>query len=744
MSGRRIIKLKMDQLHVTGMTCAACASRIEKALRKEKGIQSVQVSLALSRAVVHYEPKQIGMKAIIARIAKLGYRATDKLAHPQAGIEVEARTYRTRFTIAVWLSVPLLWAMLTHLSAGFSRWTPDLFMEPMFQLLLATVLQFGVGYPFYYGAYQALIHRSANMDTLVVISTSVAYFYSHYTMFQMRQESSHPMLYFDTIAMIMTAVLLGKWLEAIARGKALNQLSALYSLQEKLVRIMRKHGEEWSPAGKVQTGDLVAVKSGEWISVDGIVRSGTADIDESMMTGESAAIAKRSGDRVYAGTRCLTGSLHIAVDRKYEDTRLSRMIRLVEAAQQGKPAIQRTADRIAAVFVPIMIGCAVMTYAGWLVLSHHHAVFETAMRHALSVLLIACPCALGLATPISILIATGTSARKGILFKEGRSLERLRQVDVVLLDKTGTLTEGLPQLEAIHTAEINRADTLRLSAALASLSAHPLAQAIVRATCGQQASIPQATAFQEWPGKGMEGYVDGKRVCVGNRKWLEELGVRFPERERRESDRTANPGLIRLYAAVNGNCIGTFVLSDKLRKDARKVVQELKRRVEVWMVTGDEEQAAVAAAAEAGIERVRSGMLPEQKLAFIRELQQQGRTVAMVGDGINDAAALAAADVGIAMGAGTDAAKQAGDVVLTGNKLSRIMEAYAWSRSTMRNVHQNLIFALLYNVLAVPLAACGYLDPRIACIGMAASSVLVVGNSLRLQLRGMREGAAWR
>lgn len=733
----------MDQIHVTGMTCAACASRIEKALRKEKGIQSVQVSLALSRAVVHYEPKEIGIKAIMARIAKLGYRATDRLSHPRAGIEAETHAYRIRFTIAAWLSVPLLWAMLAHLSAGFSRWTPDFFMEPMFQLLLATALQFGVGYPFYYGAYQALIHRSANMDTLVAISTSVAYFYSHYAMFQTRQDASHPALYFDTIAMIMTAVLLGKWLEAIAKGKALKQLSALYSLQERLVRVIRQYGEEWSAAGRIQAGDRVMVKSGEWISVDGIVRFGTADTDESMMTGESAAIVKRSGDRVYAGTRCLTGSLHIAVDRKYEDTRLSQMIGLVEAAQQGKPAIQRTVDRIAAIFVPIMIGCAVMTYAGWLILSGAPGAFETAMRHALSVLLIACPCALGLATPISILVATGSSARKGILFKEGRSLERLRQIDVVLLDKTGTLTEGLPQLEAIHAAEESHADALRLSAALASLSAHPLAQAIVRASREQQSSVPEAAAFKEWPGKGMEGYVEGKYVCIGNRKWLEELGVRFPEGERRESHQTANPGLIRLYAAVNGKCIGTFVLSDKLRKEARRVVQALKRKVEVWMVTGDEEQTAMTAASAAGIDLVRSGMLPEQKLAFIRELQHRGRTVAMIGDGINDAAALAAADVGIAMGGGADAAKQAGDVVLIGNKLTRIMEAYAWSRSTMRNVHQNLIFALLYNVLAVPLAACGYLDPRIACIGMAASSVLVVGNSLRLQLWGKRGGEAW-
>lgn len=725
------------------MSCAACAARIEKTLRKEKGIQSVQVSLALSTATVHYEPRVIGIRAIITKIAKLGYRATDRLSDPQAGIEAEAHAYRIRFIIAACLSIPLLWAMLAHISIWTAQWTPVLFMEPLFQLLLASLLQFGVGFPFYYGAYQALRHRSANMDTLVAISTSVAYFYSHYAMFQNGHHSAHPTLYFDTIAMIMTVVLLGKWLEAVARGKALKQLSALYSLQVKLVRVIREHREEWLTASQVQAGDRVVVKSGEWISVDGIVQFGTADTDESMMTGESAAVAKRSGDRVYAGTRCLIGSLHIEVDKKHEDTRLSQMIALVEAAQQGKPAIQRTVDRIAAIFVPIMIGCAAITYVGWLTFSSDPGASETAMRYALSVLLVACPCALGLATPISILIATGSSAQKGILFKEGRSLERLRQTDVVLLDKTGTLTEGLPQLEAIHAPEGNCARTLRLSAALASLSVHPLAQAIVRASRDKQSPIPEATKFEEWPGRGMEGYVDGKYVCVGNRKWLEELGVPFLEEERLGIDQAASPGLIRLYVAMNGKWIGTIVMSDKLRKDARRVVQALKRKAEVWMVTGDEGQTALTVASAVGIDRVHSGMLPEQKLAFIRELQRQGRSVAMIGDGINDAAALAAADVGIAMGAGADAAKQAGDVVLIGNKLTRIMEAYIWSRYTMRNVHQNLLFALLYNVLTVPLAACGFLDPRIACIGMAASSVLVVGNSLRLQLRGKRGGEAW-
>lgn len=718
--------MKLDQIHVSGMTCAACAARIEKVLRKLDGVQSARVSLALSRATIHYEPKRVGMNTILERIEKLGYGATDQLSNPHTGIEAESGAYRFRFIIAACLSLPLLWAMVVHIVDLPMGWTPALLMNPVFQWVLATLLQFGVGYPFYYGAYQALVHRTANMDTLVALSTSVAYFYSHYVMFRSMHDQTHTMLYFDTIAMVMTTVLLGKWLETVAKGRALKQLSALYELQVKSVRVIRGHGEEWISMDQVQTGDRVRVNPGEWISVDGYVHAGTADADESMLTGESAAVAKNAGDRVYAGTRCLIGSLNIVVDKQHENTRLSQMIGLIESAQQGKPEIQRVVDRIAAIFVPAMIAIAALTYAGWLMLSNGHDASETAMRHALSVLLIACPCALGLATPVSILIATGSSARSGILFKEGSSLERLRQTDVILMDKTGTLTEGWPHLNGIHAYRGGSAYVLSTAAALAVQSAHPLAQAIVRAARDRGTLLPEAQNFHERAGKGMEGVVEGNRIRVGNRKWLQEHGIHVQRHE-------DLPGHTRLYIAVNEACAGSFVLSDKLRQDARKVVRELKKRADVWMVTGDEEPSAAAVAAAAGIDQVRAGMLPEDKLAFIQELQGRGLKVAMIGDGINDAAALAAADVGLAMGGGTDAAKQSGDVVLTGNRLTSIIGAYKWSRLTMRNVHQNLLFALLYNAVTVPLAALGFLDPRIACIGMAASSLLVVGNALRLQ-----------
>lgn len=729
--------MKLMQIGVTGMTCAACAARIEKSIRRMDGVQEVQVSLALARATVEYDPKRVGLQAVTCTIEKLGYGANGDFT--QNGFEAEKRYYRTRFIAASALSLPLLWAMLGHIPALSGLRVPDLWMEPTFQWILATLLQFGVGYPFYYGAFQALIHRTANMDTLVAVSTSAAYFYSHYAMFRAGHSAAHSELYFDTIAMAMTTVLLGKWLESMAKGRALKELNALYALQAKLARVVRGKESAWIQPELLRKGDCVLVEGGEWIPVDGYVLSGTAEADESMLTGESKAALKLAGSRVYAGTRCLAGTLRMEADRIGEETRLSRMAALVEAAQREKPEIQRTVDRLAAVFVPFMIVCAAVAYLGWLTLPDARDTSEAAMRHAMAVLLVACPCALGLATPVSVLVATSSSMKKGVVFKDGRSLERLQRSDVVLLDKTGTLTEGEPRLAAIHAAGASGGSyTLRMAAAVAVLSSHPLARAIARSARDRGILIPEATAYGEHPGKGMEGCVEGKRVCVGSRIWLLENGVRQPAGI--VSHFPSDAGHMTIYAAIDGEWAAAFVWTDKLRTDALAVVKALKRIAEVRMVTGDEERTAAAVAAAAGIDRVHAGMLPEQKLALIRELQRAGRRVTMIGDGVNDAAALAAADVGIAMGSGTDAAMQAGDVVLIGNRLSGVSAAYTLSRQTMRNIRQNLIFALLYNAAAVPLAAMGGLDPRIACIGMAASSLIVVGNALRLER--LQRGAA--
>jgi Cu+-exporting ATPase len=727
----REAKLKSNRLYVSGMTCAACSTRIEKVLQRTEGIHAVSVNLALAQASIQFEPRQVSLELIIQKIEQLGYGAANGKLHSKAGFETEIRSYRNRFISAAVLSIPLLWAMMNHFPFTSAIWTPNLFQMPLFQLLLATLLQFGIGFPFYYGAYQALIQRTANMDVLVVLSTSVAYFHSHYLLFRPHHSLGHIMLYFDTIAMIMTAVLLGKLLESIAKGRALKDLNALYDLQVRLVRVIRMQIEEWIPVEQLRKGDRVLILAGEWISADGIITSGYAEVDESLLTGESRTIVKGNSERVYSGTRCLSGNLQIIADTNIEETRLSRIIALVEAAQNDKPLIQRKVDRMAAVFVPFMIICAAVTYFGWTLFSQTHNASESAIYYSLAVLLVACPCALGLATPVSILIATGVSAKSGILFKEGRSLELLYRMDYVLMDKTGTLTEGKPQLQSIHASVGSMAYVLRLAAAVESHSAHPLARALVQAAHTYQLIVPEATKIREVPGNGMEGIVEGKIVRIGHLKWLQTQGLQGTELAVNHSKTSA--GELQLYVAINEQLAGTIILVDKLRPDALEVVQKLKHKAQVWMVTGDLAQNAEIIAAESGIDEVYAGMLPEQKLELIRSLQRKGYKVAMIGDGINDAAALAAADIGIAMGGGTDAAMQAGDVVLVRNRLSSITDAISISRQTMRNIHQNLLFALLYNAVTVPFAALGYLDPRVACVGMAASSVLVVSNALRLQ-----------
>lgn len=722
--------MKQDHIRVSGMTCAACASRIERSLGKVQGIGEVRVSLALAQATIHYEPSAISVQDIIARIIRLGFGATKAQQSPEATVAAEVASYRRRFWTAAFLSMPLLWTLVAHLELVPQAWVPQLFMEPVFQWITASLLLFGAGYPFYHRAWQALLQRSANMDTLVALSSSVAYFYSHWLLFEQAQAAqSHHGLYFDAIAMILTAVLLGKWLESRARGQALQQLSALYGLQPPLLRIKSPSGERWIPSAQVKPGDRILIRSSEGIGVDGRVDSGMADVDESAMTGESAMILKTEGDRVYAGTRCMSGSLVIISEKNGMETRLAGIIGMIEAAQQSKPHLQRVVDRVAAVFVPVIIALAASTYAVWYVLEGS----ELAMMRAMAVLLVACPCALGLATPVSILVATGKAARSGVLYKSGRAVEQLSRANVILLDKTGTLTEGRPRVQAIHTKGLAEHEALRIAAAVANQSEHPLSQAILAAARERGITIGLAKDVNERPGKGVEGWVETASIKLGSKSWL--APVESNQIRWLESGQHQAVGRIRLYLTINDRCEAVFLLDDAIRKEASTVVRELERQAEVWMVTGDENDSATVVAEAVGIHNLRSNVSPEAKLAFVQQLQAEGRRVAMIGDGINDAAALAAAEVGIAMGGGTDAARQAGDIVLLRSRMTRLADAFRWSRYTVSNIHQNLIFALVYNAIAVPLAIAGLLDPRLACAGMAASSVLVVSNALRLGKR---------
>ncbi|MFB9274302.1 heavy metal translocating P-type ATPase [Cohnella cellulosilytica] len=720
------------RLQVTGMTCAACSARIEKGLGRMSGVGGASVNMATAQAFVQYDPRVTGEADIRRKIEQLGYGAAEQVDSPQKAHESEVRLLRNKLLVAVAVSIPLFWAMLAHLPLlSSSLWVPDLFFHPYLQLGLATVLQFYVGYSFYRGAYQALKQRSANMDALVVLSTSVAYFYSHYKLMRSQGAIPHDQLYFDTIAMILTVVLLGKLLEAKAKGRALKDLNELYGLQIRFVRVARKQGEDWIPAGELRRGEQVVVLAGEWISADGRIVSGAAEIDESLLTGESAPSLRRTGDYAYSGTRCLNGSLRIRAECDAGETRLSRMIAMVEEAQSLKPTIARRADRAAAVFVPAMALCAAATYAGW-ALAAGAAASEEAMRYALAVLLIACPCALGLAAPVSILIATALAAKRGILFKHGSAMETLAKADRILFDKTGTLTEGKPRLIEARAAGRPHAYLLKMAAAVERHSAHPLAQAIVREAERLRVLAPESADVLEVPGGGMEGRVEGKLVRIGHPGWVLR-GEGASEQARAPGTAAVRPGVTVLCMTIDGRFAGELAFSDSLRSEAPEVVRLLERAASIGMVTGDQPEPAQAIARQAGIGDVQAACAPDRKAAIVEEARRAGQVVAFVGDGNNDAAALATADVGVAMGGGAGAAMQTGDVVLTRDRLSGLADAISISRSALRNIKQNIGFAIAYNTAAVPLAAFGYLDPRVACMGMAASSLLVVGNALRLR-----------
>jgi len=732
---------RMDtlRLQVTGMTCSACSARIEKGLNRMGGVLGATVNMATAQAFVQYDPRATSEPDIRRKIEQLGYGVADRSASPRQAHEAEVRSHRNKLILSALLSAPLFWAMLSHLPFASWVWIPGFILSPYLQLGLATVLQFYVGYSFYKGAYQAIKQKSANMDTLVVLSTSVAYFYSHYKLFRFSGTVSHDQLYFDAIAMILTVILLGKLLEAKAKGRALKDLNELYGLQIQFVRIERGREEEWIPAGELRQGDTVVIRAGEWISADGQIMSGAAEIDEALLTGESVPVLRKAGEYAYCGTLCLNGSMRIRAGCDAEQTRLSRMIAMVEQAQSLKPAIARKVDKAASVFVPFMALCAAITYFAWSMRSDASS-SDMAIRHALAVLLIACPCALGLAAPVSILIATSLAAKRGILFKHGNAMETLARTDLILFDKTGTLTEGKPRLISLRAVRYTNAYLLKHAAAVERRSAHPLAQAIVSEAEKQRLLVPETKDVREVPGGGVQAMVEGKLVRVGHPRWA--LAEHAKDYRTQRSGAVSRPGETVLYVTVDGHFEGALTFADTLRNEAPAVVNELKKTAELGIVTGDQPEPAEAIARQSGIDDVHAACTPDRKAAIVAEGRQGGRIVAFVGDGNNDAAALATADVGIAMGGGAGAAMQSGDVVLTRDRLSGISDAISISQATLRNIKQNIGFAIAYNTAAVPLAAMGYLDPRVACMGMAASSVLVVANSLRLQRKVVSGGGA--
>ncbi|MBX5318630.1 copper-translocating P-type ATPase [Staphylococcus caprae] len=724
------VRTEKQALDITGMTCAACSTRIEKVLNKTEGIQHATVNLTTEQALVSYYPHAINTDQIIQRIQNLGYDAepiNNDDNQQTSRKEQELKAKRTKLIISAILSVPLLLMMFVHL---LPLHLPAILMNPWFQFILATPVQFIIGWQFYVGAYKNLRNGSANMDVLVAVGTSAAYFYSLYEMIQwLTHHVNEQHLYFETSAILITLILFGKYLEARAKSQTTNALDELLSLQAKEARILRNNQEVMVPLDEVIEGDTLIIKPGEKIPVDGEVIKGSTSIDESMLTGESIPVEKVIGDTVIGSTLNKNGSVHVKATKVGRDTALSNIIKVVEEAQSSKAPIQRLADIISGYFVPIVVGIAIVTFLVWIVFVHIGQ-FEPALLAAISVLVIACPCALGLATPTSIMVGTGRAAENGILFKGGEFVERTHHIDTIVLDKTGTITNGKPKV----TDYVGDLETLQLLASAEKASEHPLAEAIVTFAENKGLALLDNDSFNARPGHGIEAMINETHVLIGNRKLMHDFDITIDTDSEQKLAQYERQGQTSMMIAIEQELKGVIAVADTVKDTAKQAVSELQNmNIEVVMLTGDNKQTAQAIAQEVGIDRVIAEVLPEQKAEQVSLLQEEGRNVAMVGDGVNDAPALVKADIGIAIGTGTEVAIEAADITILGGDLLLLPKAIKASKATIRNIRQNLFWAFGYNVAGIPIAALGLLAPWIAGAAMALSSVSVVTNALRLK-----------
>jgi P-type Cu+ transporter len=736
---------------IEGMSCASCVAKIEHGLSAVPGVSRAAVNLATEQATVEYQPGVTDPAAIQETIRSLGYTPVmpesvlpPTLALPPQGggggmaerqerKEAAYRQLRRRFWFAAALSVPvMLLGMSEHLGLPISQ-TASFWL----QLLLTTPVQFWAGWQFYRGAWAVARHGTTDMNTLIALGTSAAYGYSVPATVApgiFTAGGATPQVYFDSSAAIITLILLGRVLEARAKGRTSEALTRLIGLQAKQARVIRDGRERDIPVEEVKVGDLVIVRPGEKVPVDGVILEGTSSLDESMLTGESVPVDKGPGDRVIGATLNKTGYFRFRATQVGADTALARIVRLVEEAQGSKPPIARLADEVAAVFVPIVIGVALLTFGLWLAFGPAPA-FTKALLNFVAVLIIACPCALGLATPTSIMVGIGRGAEHGILIRSGAALEQARALTTVVLDKTGTLTKGELAVKEIVVRQEGwtREKVLQVAASAEQGSEHPLGEALVKMARELRVALEPLKDFEAVPGHGIRATVQGQPVRVGNLRFMQVDGLKVSGWEA-ETARLAEAGLTPMFVAVGGPVVGVIAVADTVKQHARGAVSALKAMgLDVVMITGDNPRTAAAVAREVGIERVLAEVLPEAKALEVKRLQGEGRRVAMVGDGINDAPALAQADVGIALGAGTDVAMEAADITLIGGDLRGVATAIQLSRATMRNIKQNLFAAFIYNVILIPVAALGWLNPILAAAAMGASSVSVVSNALRLR-----------
>jgi Cu+-exporting ATPase len=735
--GYGVVEEKVE-FDVSGMTCSACAMSVENGVQKMAGVAHANVNFALETLTVIYHDREVKPHDMMKKVKQLGYALVlkqahgEKLDHKQAEIKKQNRL----FLFSAILTLPLLWTMVAHFSFLSFIYLPDIFMNPWAQLALATPVQFIVGAQFYIGAYTSLRNKSANMDVLVALGTSAAYFYSLYLAFEWMIAGSvgEAELYFEASAVIITLIVLGKLFEVRAKGKTSAAIEKLLDLQAKTARVLRDGAEQEIPIEEVVVGDTIIVRPGEKVPVDGKITEGQSAVDESMLTGESLPIDKAPGDTVIGATINKNGSLQMEATKVGKDTALAQIVKVVEDAQGSKAEIQRLADKISGVFVPIVVAIAVIAFLVWYFIITPGD-FRSSLIPMISILVIACPCALGLATPTSIMAGSGRAAEMGLLFKGGEHLEATQAIDTVVLDKTGTVTKGEPTLtDIIVEGSFAETEVLQLVGSAENGSEHPLARAIVNGVRDKGIDLLEVERFEAIPGYGIRAVVGGKEVFAGTRKLMHKQDINLQESTASSMEKLEHDGKTAMLIAIAGELAGIVAVADTVKETSKEAIARMhKLGLEVIMLTGDNERTAEAIAKLVDIDRVIAEVLPEEKSAKIEGLQKQGKKVAMVGDGINDAPALAVADVGMAVGTGTDIAIEAADITLMRGDLNSVADAMIMSQKTMRNIKQNLFFAFIYNTIGIPIAAIGLLAPWVAGAAMAFSSVSVVTNALRLQ-----------
>ena len=742
------VSVSRVEVPIQGMTCASCVKRVQDSLAALDGVLSVSVNFATEKATLEYIPLQVGMREFKKAVREAGYevleigQGEDIVEKERKERETAYKKLKNRLLTGVVLTVPIFLLVFWD-RIGLSSFLPiQRRTSFLLQFLIQTPVQFWVGWHFYTGAIAAARHRTTNMNTLIAVGTSAAYIYSvtatfFPSVFEIKGYSAS--VYFDTAATIIVLILLGRLLEARARGRTSEAIKKLMGLQAKTARVIRAGQERDIPAEEVEIGDIILVRPGEKVPVDGIVREGSSSIDESMISGESIPVEKNPGDEVIGATINRTGAFKFEATKIGRDTMLAQIIQMVQEAQGSKPPIARLADKIASVFVPAVIGTASLTFVVWLAFGPDPAL-TYALLNFVAVMIIACPCALGLATPTSIMVGTGKGAEKGILIKGAEALETAHKIDVIVFDKTGTLTKGEPVVTDIINTHLEKRDVLLYAASAEKGSEHPLGEALLKKAGEEGLELLQPENFRAVPGHGIRTSVEGKEVLLGNEKFMEDESVALNDLPA-SAVKLSEEGKTPMFVALEGKAVGIIAVADTLKESSADAVRALQKLgIQTIMITGDNKRTAQAIAARAGIDRVLSEVLPDDKAREVKKLQSGNKVVAMVGDGINDAPALAQADVGIAIGTGTDVAMEASDITLIQGDLRGVVASIALSRATINNIRQNLFWAFAYNTVLIPVAA-GILfpffgillNPMFAAAAMGMSSVTVVTNALRLR-----------